>query len=89
MIIEALPQIIQALLIAAGALGAYYMLKQEIALVKAEMRHIAEGQKALTEAFTQLGKILTQVAVQDSRINMIEKRLDELSHGQGFVVRKK
>jgi hypothetical protein len=39
----------------------------------------------LTEAFRQLGKVLTQVAIQDNRINNMEKRLDELAHGKGIV----
>jgi hypothetical protein len=33
----------------------------------------------------QLGSILTQVAVQDTRINRIETDIVELRHGKGFV----
>lgn len=62
-----------------------YSMKGDITIVKHDIRYLQESHKALTEAFTQLGKVLTQVAVQDNRINMIEKRLDEMAHGEGFV----
>lgn len=62
-----------------------YSMRGDINLLKNDMRHLQAGQMSLTEAFSQLGKILTSVAVQDTRITLIEKRVDELSHGQGFV----
>lgn len=63
-------------------------MRGDINLVKRDIKYLQETQKALTEAFTQLGKILTAVAVQNSRMNMFEKRLDELSHGDGYVKTK-
>ncbi len=81
--------LLQTFVISLGVIGAFYAMKQDISLLKNDIKHLNEGQKALTEAFTQLGKILTQVAVQDNRINMIEKRMDEMAHGQGFVRAKK
>lgn len=69
----------------AGAFGFFYALKNEIAGLRSDVKHIQENQKSLAEAFTQLGNILTKVAVQDTRIQMIEKKIDELSHGLGFV----
>lgn len=62
-----------------------YSMKGDIAIVKHDIHYLQESHKALTEAFTQLGRILTQVAVQDQRINMLEKRVDELAHGDGIV----
>jgi DNA repair ATPase RecN len=62
-----------------------YNMKGDIGLIKNDVFHLQKSQEALAEAFAQLGKILTQVAVQDNRLNMMEKRLDELSHGKGFV----
>lgn len=61
-------------------------MKGDINLVKHDIHYLQESQRALTEAFNQLGKILTQVAVQDQRINMMEKRIDELAHGKGIVL---
>lgn len=68
-----------------GAFGFYYAIRNDISSLKVSIEHIKENQKSLQEAFSQLGSILTKVAVQDTRLSMIEKKLDELSHGQGYV----
>lgn len=66
-------------------MGLVYSMKNDINLLKNDMVHLQEGQRSLVEAFSQLGSILTSIAVQNTRLVLIEKRLDELSHGQGFV----
>lgn len=68
-----------------AAYGVVLSLRSQINRLAGDINHIKENQKSLQEAFSQLGSILTKVAVQDTRLNMIEKKLDELSHGQGFV----
>lgn len=68
-----------------AALSFFFALRNDIISLKTDINHIKENQKSLAEAFTQLGNILTKVAVQDARLQMIEKKMDELSHGQGFV----
>lgn len=60
-------------------------MKNQLSLIKSDISYLQKAQENLAEAFTQLGKILTQVAVQDNRINMVEKKVDELSHGKGIV----
>lgn len=60
-------------------------MKNDIVLLQRDMEHVQEAQERGTEALTQLGKVLTSVAVQDTRITMIERRVDDLSHGKGFV----
>lgn len=77
--------ILQTLILAGTFFTFLYTMRGDINLVKQDINYLQDSQKSLTEAFTQLGKILTAVAVQDSRINMIEKRFDELSHGRGFI----
>ena len=81
--------IFQTFVFGSGLFVFLWKMKSEISVIKADLSHLQDSQKALTEAFSQLGKILTQVAVQDTRINMIEKKIDELSHGQGYVAHKK
>jgi K+/H+ antiporter YhaU regulatory subunit KhtT len=66
-----------------------WTMKGDVNILKNDIRYLQESQKSLTEAFSQLGKILTSVAVQDTRITMIEKRIDELAHGQGYVDARK
>lgn len=60
-------------------------LKNDIMKVSVSLEHLRDQQKVLNEAFAQLGNILTQVAVQDTRLNMVEKNVDDLRHGDGFV----
>lgn len=62
-----------------------YSMKNDISIVKRDIDYLQQSHKSLTEAFNQLGKILTSVAVQDQRLNMLEKRVDEIAHGKGFV----
>lgn len=60
-------------------------MKGDIRMVKHDVHYLQKSNEALTEAFGQLGKILTSVAVQDQRLNMVEKKIDELAHGKGYV----
>jgi hypothetical protein len=64
-------------------------MRGDINIVKNDISYLQESQKALAEAFSQLGKILTAVAVQDTRINAIERRIEELAHGRGYVDARK
>jgi hypothetical protein len=63
----------------------YFKLENNINIIKRDLLGIEDKQKSLNEAFTQLGNVLTQVAVQDNRLQMIEKAVDELRHGTGFI----
>jgi len=72
-------------LAAIAALAFFFALRNDIISLRIDINHIKENQKSLSEAFTQLGNVLTKVAVQDARIQMLEKKIDELSHYQGFV----
>lgn len=69
----------------AAGFGLYYGIRSQISSLKNDIDHIKENQRDLSESFKQLGSILTKVAVQDTRLNMIEKKLDELAHNKGFV----
>lgn len=60
-------------------------LNKDISLIKADISNLQSSHQNFSEAFKQLGQILTQVAVQDVRLLNTEKRLDELAHGKGFV----
>lgn len=72
--------------IAAGGVFSFVLyLKSEITSLRSDVTQIKEHQKMLMEAITQLNVILTKIAVQEARLNMIEKDIDELRHGQGFI----
>lgn len=66
-----------------------WTMRGDINIVKNDIEHLEESQKALSEAFNQLGTILTAVAVQDTRLTMIEKKIDDLSRGHGYIDSRK
>ena len=72
--------LIQSSLLLVAALAAYYTLKGDVHVLKRDVRYIEENQRTMAEAFSQLEKILTQVAVQDNRIDMLERRLEDFKH---------
>lgn len=65
--------------------GLFYGLRSDVAVLRVDINHLEDRQDSLNEAFTQLGSILTQVAVQDTRLSMLEQSIHELRHGEGFV----
>jgi hypothetical protein len=77
--------ILTILAVTGSVMALLYSMKGDIMIVKHDIHYLQESHKSLTEAFRQLGKVLTQVAIQDNRINNMEKRLDELAHGKGIV----
>lgn len=88
MIIEysvSIGNILTILAVVGSVMALLYSMKGDITIVKHDVHYLQQSHKALTEAFNQLGKILTQVAVQDQRLNMLERRVDEIAHGKGLV----
>lgn len=83
--IQNFDSLLKFMLTVCAVLGLYYAIKYDIASLRTDINHIKETQKSLAEAFTQLGNILTKVAVQDARVQMLEKKVDELAHNKGFV----
>lgn len=73
-----IPSISHLLILVGGVIGLYVAVKSDLTGLKKDVRR-------LEDAFKQLGSVLTQVAVQDQRLYMIEKAIDELRHGKGFV----
>ena len=84
-LIDNFDSIVKIVVLTFGAFGFFWALRNDIISLKGDINHIKDNQKALAEAFAQLGNILTKVAVQDVRLQMIEKKLDEMAHGQGFI----
>lgn len=76
---------IQMVLIIGGGMWVFQALRADVKIIRHDMATMKQRQDDLGEAFTQLGTILTQVAVQDERLNQMAKTIDELRHGQGYV----
>ena len=77
--------ILEILTIAGGGAVFFMGMGSDIRVVKSDMKHLKETVSTLSSAFDKLGSVLTQVAVQGERLNSMEKRMDELAHGRGFV----
>lgn len=84
-LIEHASAILQGVSILSGIIGAFFWLRSELINLRGDINQIKEHQKILMDSLKQLNTILTQIAVQDARINMIEKDIDELRHGQGYI----
>lgn len=80
--------ILELLIVGTGVVTLFNRQDQSLSLLRKDVNYIQESQKALSEAFKQLGTILTSVAVQDTRLSMIEKRLDEVAHGKGLIMKE-
>jgi hypothetical protein len=76
-----------AAIFAGGAV--WQSIKYDLRSLKHNVSQLEKKQEELTQVFQQLSSVLTQVAVQDNRIQMLEKQLDEIRHGQGFIVKIK
>lgn len=77
--------LIQIFSIIGAGLTMFFAMKSDLKVLRHNIKHIEQRQEAFNEAFRQLGTILTQVAVQDSRLSMMEKWIDELRHGRGLI----
>lgn len=83
--LEHFTAIAQVASILAGVLSFAFYIRTELFSLKTDISMIKDQQKTLMESLRQLSTILTQIAVQDARINMIEKDIDELRHRKGFI----
>lgn len=77
-----LGNIITIFSVVGSVIALLYNMKGDITIVKHDINYLQKSHEALTEAFAQLGKVLTQVAVQDQRISTMEKHLYDLSHSK-------
>ncbi len=73
-----------ASILGGGGLVAF-RLGRNSQVVREAMRQQAAEIAMLKDEIKELSKLVTEVAVQSSRLDMLEKRYDELRHGEGFV----
>lgn len=80
-----LDNILKGLAIVGGCISFLVYIKTELTQLRADVTQIKEHQRLLMDAIKQLNTILTQIAVQEARLAMIEKDIDELRHYRGFI----
>lgn len=64
---------------------AFARITADVRVIKNDLKYVTGAQASLSETLLQLGTILTRVAVQDERLLMMSKKIEELSHGDGYV----
>jgi len=62
-----------------------FRLGKNSQVVREAMRQQAAEIAALKDEIKELSKLVTEVAVQSKRLDILERRYDELRHGEGFV----
>ena len=67
-----------------GGLVAFRLGKNS-QVVREAMRQQAAEIAMLKDEIKELSKLVTEVAVQSKRLDMLEQRYEELRHGEGFV----
>lgn len=78
--------ILTVLLLGVGAIKAYYRLQGDIRMLKHDFRNLEQAQAGMTEALGTLVSAVTQIAVQQSRLDHIEQDLSDLKRGEGFIL---
>lgn len=68
-----------------SVVGAFIYVRADLITLQNDVNHVKRQQETLIESLRQLNTILTQVAVQDARLHMIEKDIDELRHHKGYI----
>jgi hypothetical protein len=77
--------ILKATAIVGGIISFAVYIRTELAQLRIDVTQIKSQQMLLMDSIKQLNNILTQIAVQDVRISMIEKDIDEIRHGKGMI----
>jgi hypothetical protein len=67
-----------------GGLVAFRLGKNS-QVVREAMRQQAAEIAMLKDEIKELSKLVTEVAVQSKRLDILEQRYEELRHGEGFV----
>ncbi len=77
--------LIQALIFVGSIIALYFAMKSDIRVIRHDMKTLEQRQAVLHEAFTQLGTLLTTVAVQKTELEHVREDIREMKHGRGFV----
>ena len=62
-----------------------FRLGKNSQVVREAMRQQAAEIAMLKDEIKELSKLVTEVAVQSKRLDILEQRYEELRHGEGFI----
>lgn len=81
--------IVQMIVMTATVASIFYAMRWEVRLLSHDVKAIEKRLESLAESFKQLGMILTQMAVQENRLNMIERSIENIKDGHGYAKKQK
>lgn len=67
-------------------LGFIWALKTDVRLMSGQFKDLGERLKGLEQKWDKVADAITAVAVQESRLNAMDRRIDDLQHGRGFIL---
>lgn len=56
--------------------------------MRGELKMLSRDVQAQGAKIDKLEEIITLQAVQNERINMLDRRLDDMAHGRGFIIHR-
>lgn len=69
-----------------SALGIFFSVKSDVKIVQHDLQALNEKFATMNTVFGGIGSTLTKVAIQDNRLDRLEKDMRELRHGEGMVL---
>ena len=69
-----------------GGLGVIWALKSDVRLLTKELETMTKRLGGLETKWEKVADALTALAVQEVRLNAMDRRMDDLQHGRGFVL---
>jgi len=77
--------IIEIVVIAAGGIGVFATMRNTVANIKIDVAGMQAEIKKLGEILIGMARFDEKLSSIERRVTSNEKRIDELSHGEGFV----
>lgn len=71
---------------AIGGLGVIWALKSDVKVLTRELGTMTDRLSGLEKKWDRVADAMTSIAVQESRLNSMDRRIDDLQHGRGFVL---
>ena len=79
-------QFVQLIAIVAGGGMVSFRIGRATSRMETMVEQQAKEITGLKDEIKKLGEILTQLALADQRMNMMQQQIDELRHGEGMVL---
>jgi len=77
--------IIEIFVIGAGGIGVFFTMKTTVSNIKSEVAGMQVEIKKLSEILIGMARFDEKLTNLDRRVTAQGRRIDELSHGEGFV----